>query len=143
MNILGIDPGLRACGVAEQTRTGAAAWTIRPKTRTLTERIQEILPRIYRGPWDLVVIEKPQIYQGHLQKGDPNDLIDLAVLVGAIIGHVSATKILLPLPAEWKGQVPKDIHHRRIRKRVPGLGRCSKDALDAVGLYLYGVDHYA
>lgn len=141
MNILGIDPGLRACGVASVTGEGHwYAGTIRPKTRTLQERIQEIVRHMPRIPWDLIVIEMPQIYQGYKQEGDPNDLLRLSLLVGALIVSLDG-EILLPLPSQWKGQVPKEIHHRRIRARVPGLGRQSKDAMDAVGLALYGVDH--
>ena len=148
-NILAIDPGLNACGVATMTRgAGVVAKTIRPKGRGLLPRIEQILDALPAQPvpfgphpWDLLVIELPQIYQRGKQEGDPNDLIKLAVLVGAITTRVDALKILLPLPAEWKKQVPKKIHHQRIRTRVPGLGRCSMDAMDAVGLCLYGVEY--
>jgi hypothetical protein len=143
ISIIAIDPGLRCTGVAYYTPLGDwEASSIRPKGRSLIERIDQILERIGSDYWDLAVIEKPQVYQGRLQKGDPNDLIDLAVLVGALVCHINATKFLLPRPQEWKGQVPKEIHHRRIRKAVPGLGRQSKDALDAVGLGLYGMEWF-
>jgi hypothetical protein len=141
MKVLGIDPGLRATGVAIWDGKRMVAKTIRPKGRDLQGRIQQLLNRMPLIAVKVAVIEKPQVYQGALQKGDPNDLIDLAILVGAVYGQLLADHVLLPTPAQWKGQAPKPVHHERIRKRVPGLGRCSKDALDAVGLCLYGVDH--
>jgi hypothetical protein len=141
MRILGIDPGLRACGVAEHHDGVWRTETIRPQARDLVERVREILDhfRVQIGLPDLVVIELPQVYQGHLQKGDPNDLIKLAVLVGAITA-LFICPVLLPTPTQWKNAVPKEIHHRRIRAKLPELGRCSKDAMDAVGLCLYGME---
>lgn len=137
--VLGIDPGLRACGVAWFDGIEARAFTVRPSGLTLA-KAKEILVQVRSSAlpaWDLVVIEKPQVYQGRKAKGDPNDLIELAVLVGAL-GFGFSCPVLLPRPFEWKGQVPKEISHRRIREQIPNLGRYSKDALDAVGLALWG-----
>jgi len=141
MRILAIDPGLRACGIATMIDGQITTRTVRPQAEALPDRIREICGQIPPGGWGLFVIERPQVYRGRRQKGDPNDLISLAMLVGALIVRVSYRKLLLPMPAQWKGSVPKEIHHRRIRARIPDLSRCSKDALDAVGLALYGVDH--
>lgn len=152
MRILGIDPGLNACGVAiydTETKTVESVFTVRTKITlsTLALRVLSVCGEISyltgSETLDLVVIEKPQVYQGALQKGDPNDLIDLTVLVGALVQGSRRSEILLTTPRQWKGQVPKNIHHKRIRKRLPDLGRCSKDAMDAVGLCLYGADHHA
>jgi hypothetical protein len=136
--IIGIDPGLRCTGVAAFDGNEWAVLSIRPKAHDLVGRIVEICARLAnRGPWDLAVIERPQVYRQGLMKGDPNDLVDLAVLVGALTVTLNAKRTLLPRPAQWKGQVPKEIHHDRIRKQVPGV-EGSKDALDAVGLALWG-----
>ena len=140
MKVLGIDPGFRACGVAYFDGVWQAV-TVRPKGRGLWPRVCEILRVLGPVTVDVLVVERPQIYEQRLMKGDPNDEVMLAVLVGALARHVTATKVLLPTPHDWKGQTPKDISHARIRKRLPALGVCSKDALDAVGLALYGVDH--
>lgn len=139
--VVGIDPGLDACGVAVWDGHIMRSRTIRPKTNTLDKRVNEICDLLGSLRPRVVVIEKPQVYKGHLSKGDPNDLIDLAILVGALVHLFGPAKILLPKPVQWKGQVPKRIHHARIKQRVEIYGSTSKDALDAVGLCLWGIDH--
>lgn len=64
----------------------------------------------------VVIIEKPQIYRGRLQKGDQNDLITLAMLAGRHQERAlrAGAQVELPTPGEWKGQVKKEIHHPRI-----------------------------
>lgn len=65
-----------------------------------------------------VIIEKPQVYRRALSKGDPNDLITLAIQVGRYVERFDkpylGTTVELVVPAEWKGQVPKAVHHARI-----------------------------
>lgn len=73
-----------------------------------------------------VVIECPQVYRQSLQKGDPNDLIKLATKVGEIGMAYRMVYYLRgvdfhyekPLPRDWKGQVPKSIHHNRELKKL-------------------------
>jgi hypothetical protein len=98
-----------------------------------------------------LVVEKPQVYRQAKQKGDPNDLIDLAVLVGQAIERYTCSdpaRHRVYLPAQWKGQVPKDIHHRRImgtidvqRDQIRWLYQVPEsyrhNVLDAVGLGLF------
>jgi hypothetical protein len=63
-----------------------------------------------------LVIEKPQIYRASKSKADPNDLITLAIQVGRYVErarHAGMTATLVT-PAEWKGQVPKDVIVPRI-----------------------------
>lgn len=97
-----------------------------------------------------LVIEKPQIYRGRLQKGDPNDLITLAIQVGRYVERFSrvASRVELVLPATWKGQVPKEIHHPRIMNTLNETERpvieavkCAKslrhNIIDAVGLGIW------
>jgi hypothetical protein len=146
-SILAVDPGLNACGWAARIgERPIVPGTIRPKTFTIRDRVNEIIRQLPRMPggrrWDILVVEKPQVYEGRKSKGDPNDLVNLALVVGAVMATIPAGIFLDPLPNAWKGAVPKHIHHRRIRRRVPGLPRCSMDAMDAVGLLLYG-EQYA
>lgn len=104
--ILGIDPGkdtgwavlddsglLTMCGLGEPPR-----------------------PALNTKPFDLVVIERPKIYNASTAKANPDDIITLAICVGRYVERFtySATKIKLPSPAEWKGQVPKAIHNARV-----------------------------
>jgi hypothetical protein len=151
MIAVGIDPGMRSTGLCLYDNGVFRAVTIRPKADVLADKIWEITNAVTEyvrfQAWtecrvDLLVIERMQIYTTDKSKGDPNDLIPLAMLGGAILARVYAMEILLPTPAAWKGQVPKTIHHQRIRAKAPTLGRCSKDALDAVGLVLWGLERH-
>lgn len=140
MNIIGIDPGLSCTGVACYDEIeGMRTVSIRPtKELRFVERMRYIAEQIRWASADLLVLENQQIYH---TTPNPNDIIKLSILTGHIAAQFDCT-ILLPKPAEWKGQVPKKIHHARIRKRVPNLNkRMSQDAMDAVGLCLYGVDY--
>lgn len=149
MIAVGIDPGMRSTGLCLYDNGVFRAVTIHPKSDTLADKIWEITNVVAeyvrfnaKTPLDILAIERMQIYTTDKSKGDPNDLIPLAMLGGAVLARLYAREILLPTPASWKGQVPKTIHHQRIRAKVPTLGRCSKDALDAVGLVLWGLERH-
>lgn len=55
---------------------------------------------------------------------DPGSIIKLAHVTGCAVNAVAAarsphvTHIYIPQPREWKGQVPKHIHHERICNRL-------------------------
>lgn len=98
---------------------------------------------------DTTVIEKPQVYRALRSKGDPNDLIDVAVIVGELKRQAKLrtppSRIETPKPAEWKRQVDKAIHHRRImkvltddeRRIVPQLPKkVHHNMVDAIGIGL-------
>lgn len=101
---------------------------------------------------DHVIVEQPVVYGGK-SKGDPNDLIDLARVAGAcesVIEHTSRVK-----PAEWKGQMPKDVCGRRVRSRLKREELITLDAclapipksrrhnpLDAVGIGLWALGRF-
>lgn len=63
-------------------------------------------------------IEKPQIYRASKSKGDPNDLIKVAIQVGRFVERCenrdTGGRVHFVLPAEWKGQVSKEIIIPRI-----------------------------
>ena len=93
-----------------------------------------------------VVVESQQIYRYMVE--DPNDLIAVAHGAGQVMGIVGqiGLEVELVLPSTWKGQVPKDIHHPRIRAKLDsaelalldGLNKGQlKDILDAVGIGLW------
>lgn len=69
------------------------------------------------------IIEVPQIYPGQQQKGDQNDLIDLAVVVGRYVECASAQcfRVRLVKPREWKGQLPKDVCWQRVRETLTAV----------------------
>jgi hypothetical protein len=73
------------------------------------------------------VIEVPQVYPGQQQKGDQNDLINLAVDVGRYAERAEAGRfrVILVRPREWKGQLPKDVCWKRVRETLTLLERAN------------------
>lgn len=116
-HVLAIDPGLRATGYAF-FRGGnlASCGLIRCK---LTERadiaaaIGRELALQFLRPLDAIIIEVPQVYQSRLMKGDPNDLVSIALVAGAAL-QVPAKVRRAVSPHQWKGNTPKDVTCRRL-----------------------------
>lgn len=71
------------------------------------------------------IIEVPQIYPGQQQKGDQNDLIDLAVTVGRYAERAASCgfRVTLVKPRAWKGQLPKDVCWQRVRETLSAYER--------------------
>ncbi len=63
-----------------------------------------------------VIIEKPMVYRARLSRGNPNDLITLAIGVGEYKEFFQSrgATVKMVLPHEWKGSVPKDAHNKRV-----------------------------
>jgi len=149
--IVAIDPGVHACGVAVFRDA-------------VLERAEYIDILHQGGPVALaravaawtggataigrVVVEKPQVYVRRLSKGDPNDLIDLAVVVGALLATVQGVGETV-LPQRWKGSVPKDIMNARILGRLsdaekqrivyPKRKTLGHNVVDSVGIGLWAL----
>lgn len=91
-----------------------------------------------------LAIELPQVYVASRSKGDPNDLINLATLVGYLCA--SFKTFSLYRPHAWKGQVPKIVMQARIMKRLDDREKANVDlvpistshnTVDAVGIGLH------
>ncbi len=97
--LIAVDPGVHACGVAwfDNGTLRACAYTAEPLT-------------LRYSPCECVC-EIPQVYSGDGAK-KAAALIDLAVAAGRMTGQLPTKYVR---PASWKGQVPKDIHHARVR----------------------------
>ena len=151
-HLVSLDPGLRGCGVAwwnvygdlrhvayvrnpEKTGDGPRAWTGYERVSLWDKRT------------DYFVSEVPQVYRAGASKGDPDDLLQLAGVVGVFSVLVTADVRIGVKPREWKGQVPKDVHHARLVKTLtpeemamveraapPSLRH---NVLDAVGIGRY------
>lgn len=102
----------------------------------------------------VAVIERPKIYQARLMKGDPNDIVTLAIRVGRYIERLEQkdVQVLTVYPNEWKGQLPKEVHHPRIFGKlnpaeqavVSDAGqrmgvKARADMMDAIGIGQYAV----
>lgn len=97
----------------------------------------------------LLVCEKPRAYPGQAAKGDPNDLIDLSQTVGACLASCNASFTVYP--SDWKGQLPKEVHHARLQKHPLWSARAGlcvglvsaglrHNVLDAIGIGVWVLD---
>jgi hypothetical protein len=156
-HLVSLDPGLRGCGVAwwhangslahvaylrnpVKKGDGPAAWMGYTKSTGWYEPA-------YATHF---ISEVPQVYRAGASKGDPDDLIQLAGVVGVFSALFSATTYTGVKPREWKGQVPKDVHHARLVKTVTPEELAMVEAsappslrhnvLDAVGIGRYWFD---
>jgi len=101
MNLIAIDPGKHAVGWAAFGDDGLSACGML--------EIGALGYLAGRRP-DVAVIEVPQIYDRRRWKGDPNDLIDVAIAAGmARQALCDAAEVVLVKPAAWKGQRAKAI----------------------------------
>jgi len=135
--LVALDPGLRECGVAvfdldngellaagmpenpERKARGLAAWA--RMAAAVVRYVSELLdPLRSAGTLGSVSVasECPQVYTAGKSKGDPNDLIELAGVVGRVAGGLGATSERSYLPREWKGTLDGDVMVERIRSRV-------------------------
>lgn len=115
--------------------------------------LDRLCGRLPRYDKIVLVIEKPQVYQGRKSKGDPNDLIDLAVQAGFVVGRLRPSKTVWPKPATWKGQVPKEVVERRVlailteqEKELVGHADVRRSVrhnmYDAIGIGLWHLGRY-
>lgn len=118
---IAIDPGLRGCGVSVWTDRGelcGASYIPGAKEgrgpqawRVLAEAVARYACSVAPYGQINLILEVPQVYVRARSKGDPNDLIQVAAVVGALTGKlmVPGADCVAYLPAEWKGQTPKEI----------------------------------
>lgn len=144
MRVLGVDPGKHFCGwgIVDEHGVDSFGYT-RPEYTPIDVHA--------------VVVEIPQIYTHRGSKGDPNDLIPLALAAGEVLGFfrrfLPTVRTATVLPAQWKGQVPKEVMQRRLLETVPepkrenlqlALNQYTKEqrhnVLDGIMLALHGRD---
>ncbi len=144
--IVGCDPGKHGNGLSifVDGLLGHAQYTgglggqidclLEPEEPT-TAILEEL--RVGVGMVDTLIIEVPQIYDQQKQVGDQEDLLDLAIIVGAVIrGARSCVKSVLRVkPARWKGQVPKDVMVERIKSKLSPAELACVDLPTAKGLH--------
>jgi len=152
--LIAVDPGVKKCAIAVFDDSHLTdAFYVTTTHHDIAAGAAEMVEQMLAHADDFqvrVVIERPQIYAGSKAKGNPNDLLDLSFVAGtfnAVMDRASAAY----LPAEWKGQVPKLIHHKRLGEffeenadvyetkvwqRISKLKK-DHDLRDAVGLGLF------
>jgi hypothetical protein len=153
-HILGVDPDTRALGWgACRGDELVAAGLVR--AGGLEQMMRRIVLRDIFGEHSTVnvlVVERAEVYKGGAP--DPNKLGQLLLVAGAVVGAVGHVRVRLPFPKEWKRQVPKEIHHRRLLEGLTVREHRVLDAalggvplslrhnvLDGVGLAKWGAQH--
>lgn len=155
-NLLSIDPGVNGCGVAVFSgESNHLLWAgyvknsgtgVRNMVDAVDTKLCKILEPPYTETWpNKLAIELPQVYLASRSRGDPNDLIQLALVVGGFEMWFDGLVFKL-LPHQWKGTVPKEIMAARILKRLSEeeqskIEKAPKsllhNTLDSVGLGLW------
>lgn len=143
MILLAIDPGA-STGWAEFVYGEAGVYKGMPG---LVAAGANAADRVCRPKPDVLVIEKPRIYPMRNMKGDPNDIVTLAVTMGRLLERHHCSRVHQPHPQQWKGQITKDAHHAKIFSALrpaeqeiaalAGKGLSKKavsDMMDAIGL---------
>jgi hypothetical protein len=161
--IVTIDPGVREAGVAVWDCDGylheaylvrvpdpyAVPWSM--LAREVADQVVHTNEPVRGFALDVIVIERPQVYVHSRAKGDPNDLITLALAAGAIVGELRRLRpgamVVEYRPAEWKGQVPKNVMVKRTKRslgeeeldrvQIPKARSLTHNVWDAVGIGLY------
>jgi hypothetical protein len=165
MILVSLDPGTKHCGVAVfqntelytaalvKTQGGSAARldVVDSMGKAVQGYVNWHLQQLQLRPTNkervLFVSEFPQFYQDKGSKIDADDLMMLASVVGSVRNGLDAvTETYAYLPREWKGQVPKKIHNRRVEaalrvvesERVAWpLKSMKHNVLDAIGIGLF------
>lgn len=126
--ILAIDPGLRHCGCAlfDRAELLAAVLVKNPDKKgrgpaTAMQMAQAVMGWVMDAARvsaiETLVLEYPRVYPG-LRDNDPNDLIELACVDGALAGWLVIGKVVHYYPSDWKGQTPANPTARQIVKRL-------------------------
>lgn len=150
--IFAFDPGARSIAWArfECARLVACGYVETRDSSALQDAIKATGARGHEA-W----IEVPQVYQQRAWKGDPNDLIAVAVTVGRIAAEVGAGgEVHFARPHEWKGSVPKDVMVKRIESKLltceaeilhaAKIPRAKRhNAIDAIGLGLWALRRFS
>jgi hypothetical protein len=153
--LLSVDPGVNGCGCALWSDYGrlVAAKYVRVKKHADAVDQYRALAQNVRTTFDgadSLILEVPRVYQGSKQKGDPNDLVSLGVVVGLLVG-VFGKPAKTVFPYEWKRQLPDAVCSARVMSRLDETERTvielpgktlAHNVLDAVGIGLHGVGRY-
>jgi hypothetical protein len=142
--IVAFDPGTKAVGVAVFSDEGEllVAYLVRGiGPLDVTSRVN--------ATGKYVFVEYPRVYPAGKGKGDPNDLVEVALVsggLGARAARLDSTVRLVCAP-EWT-RVPKDIQNARTlaaltdseKSRIEACPSSLKhNVIDAIGLGLWGL----
>lgn len=139
-----VDPGVEGVGLAIGFGSGVVLLVEYRPFDSLSALRLDLRHRAER-----LICEVPQAYRTGLLKGDPNDLIAVALVAGVALSSCDVVRRVHP--HTWKGNVPKDIHNARILAKATPAVRASlskirstvrHNAIDALGLYQWAVENW-
>lgn len=174
---LGVDPDLHACSWAllgSDLSLHCGVWHVTNKLKgadavaAMIQNIELPLPQVELQNIQIVVVEgQTLVARPGARHRRPDNIIHLAQVAGAaaatLMRQCHCSRLLIPRPAEWKGQVPKDVHQARTYGRLgiqseqasgyvlpadqaqrdsyaPGVRRAAwKHIGDAIGLAFHGL----
>lgn len=133
-HVLAIDPGLRATGYAyfrkaHLVRAGIKQCALPERADIAAVIGRELALDFLNQPLDALIVEVPQVYQPRLLKGDPNDLVSVALVAGCALQLPARVRRAVS-PHQWKGNVHKRIHHRRLLTSLTPLELGLLEAMD-------------
>ena len=149
--LVAIDPGAKHLGWA-RFDGGVLVSCGLSKARTPGAHADNVRHAISWWPVDIVIVEQMS------PRDLPNeaDLLRVTETGCYVAGELQPRTFRLVPARTWKGSVPKDIHHRRVRAKLStveiarlerGLEgvapRLQHNVLDAVGIGLFGVGRRA
>ena len=153
-DLLSVDPGVEGTGWA-YFRNGIFkyAGTITPQGRddqwvermySVANRFQSLV-ELYPG-LDYVVMECPAFHGGvaGMVVASSGSLVKLSLLTGALLNICRAKGFTptLTKPAEWKGQLPKDVTKKRCEEILKTKLDGTDHACDAIGIGLWALGKF-
>lgn len=149
--VLSIDPGTSGCGWAIWDITRRKNWELLrygvfvpvklrgndtndlQRWQYEAEQVSETVAGI--GKYcESMYVEYPSVFGGGVA-AQSGAIVKLATLVGMIMGGFQGESILVPV-VNWKGQLPKEIVAKRVKKILPNC-KAESHAIDAIGIGLY------
>lgn len=151
--LIAFDPALRTSGVAvfQDARLihayhvvnpcfdrGPASWAV------TAECIWSGIATAYSAHLPCLIVTEEQVVYPQ-SKSDPNDILQVAGVAGALvgIGRAVGCEVRSYAPATWKGQLPKNVCMQRTKAKLSDIERgcivrgTTLDAWDAIGIGLY------
>lgn len=153
--IVAVDPGTAATGIAVlEDGAPTKLLVVRAKGSNAKARLPEMCQRVHDELAFLLIDQDVDTlaleWQGTRPTDKrPNDILHLAIVLGAALAaQDDHSKLLVPLPSEWKGQTDGDVFDARVRECFPSAGdllhgvpqHLQHNAIDALGLAAWAVN---
>lgn len=160
--LLAVDPSIRSLGVAlfrngrlytsDRLSFKASKADIIERVAATGPAVENWLRKLRMTMIDVLVVEWPQVYRASRAKGNPNNLLPLAGVCGAVTDAVLARQSFSYQPREWAGNTKKKttVREAKTSPRARWILSCLSgaelhtwerakydDEIDAIGLGLH------